>query len=161
MFKTIEKVLLLQDIDIFSFASTRHLAELAQVCRGRTVQPAEVIFDRGDECQTLYLLVEGTVDLTDEQGSRRPARKQCLDLWDFFSEGRHAMRAEATDEGTLLEVTYEDVMDILTAEPELSIALLKYLARAGRALASGGQTDLEVSGRDNAGRRSSGASGRW
>lgn len=134
MYKTIEKVLILHEIDVFSLAATEHLGKLAIVCRTRQVTRGEVIYEAGASCKTLHILVSGKIELGSPNGRRAISESCCLDFWAFFAESPHYSKAQALSDCVLFELDFHEVSDILTAEPELSLAILKFLARQGRAL---------------------------
>ncbi|MEE8586547.1 MAG: Crp/Fnr family transcriptional regulator [Acidobacteriota bacterium] len=132
MFKTIEKVLLLHEVDLFSLAQTEHLGELAAVCQVREVQVGKILFKAGEPSKRLRILVEGRVRLGEGEEVRELSSVSSLDEWAFLAEAGHSCRAEAVQDSVLLEISFEDLSDILTAEPELCLALLRYLARQGQ-----------------------------
>jgi CRP-like cAMP-binding protein len=131
---TIEKVLLLQDLEIFGFASTEHLAKLALVCHQIEFDVDNIIFRKGEPSSKLYLLVEGHVSLENREGQKAVVEKCALGFWSFFAESTHRVTASAQGKCTLLAVSLEDMVDLLTAEPEFCLAIVKYLARLGRTL---------------------------
>lgn len=133
MLTTIEKVLLLQDLDLFSLATTEHLAQLAALCRESNPGRDEIIFRQADPCSKFYLLVEGKVSLQD--GAQSLIVEKCgLDFWSFFAQTQHRMTARAVEECVVLAAGSEDVVDLLTAEPEFCWAILRYLARLSASL---------------------------
>ena len=131
MFKRIEKVLLLHEVELFSLALTEHLGELAAVCQVREVRTGKILFEPGAPCKTLRILVEGRVRLGQGEKAREASGVSSLDEWAFLAEAAHSCRAEALQDSVLLEISFEDLSDILTAEPELCLALLRYTARQG------------------------------
>ena len=128
----IEKVLQLQDIDLFGTAYTEHLAQFASVCQERGVEADTDLFQQGHECDTLYILLEGRVELASETGTRTTVQKCALDLWSFLSQGTHQHTAKALENCRLLTVSFDEMVDLLTAEPEFCWAVTKYLAQLGR-----------------------------
>jgi CRP-like cAMP-binding protein len=133
MVTIIEKVLQLQDIDLFGSAYTEHLAQFASVCQEKGVAADANLFQRGHECDTLYILLEGRVELGSETGARTAVQKCALDLWSFLSQGNHQHSAKALDNCRLLTVSFDEMVDLLTAEPEFCWAVTKHLAQLGRA----------------------------
>ena len=131
MFKTIEKVLLLHEVQLFSLAQTEHLGELAAVSQPRQVAAGEVLFEAGQPCRKLLILVKGRVRLGEGEGAAEYANGSSLDDWAFLAEAKHSRTARAVQDSIVLELAHEDLIDILTAEPELCLALLRYLARQG------------------------------
>ena len=131
MLTTIEKVLLLQDLGILSFAATDHLAQLAPLCREKTYPPGETLVRKGDPHSELCLLVQGRVRLEDSE-NQETIEKCALDFWSCLAQGAHEVTARSVEDCTVLWVPFEDLVDLLSSEPELSWAILKYHATTGR-----------------------------
>jgi CRP-like cAMP-binding protein len=132
MLNVIEKVLLLQDLDFFQFAYTEHLAQLASICREAEVGEQIVLFREGEECKRFHLLISGQVTLEREEVVVDSVEHGALGTWAFFSESTHRFTATAATDCRILTVSFEEMADLLTAEPEFCWAVLKYLARLGR-----------------------------
>ena len=134
MLTVFEKVLMLQDIGLLLMAETENLAQLAALCKETRVDDGCVVFREDSPGSQLYFVVSGKVSL--DRGGRRllTVEKDALDYWSFFSEESHQVTATALESCTLLTIAYEDLMNLLTAEPELSIALVKRLCQMGRRL---------------------------
>jgi CRP-like cAMP-binding protein len=133
MATTIEKVLALQDLEIFTFASTEHLAELAALCEQIEIAPGEVLFEQGRAPVRVYFLVEGRVNMLHEH-KNTTVEKCALDFWSVLGESEHAAAAQTLDTCSLLSASLDDFADLMTAEPEFCLAILKQVARLGRNL---------------------------
>lgn len=131
MLKTVEKVLLLQDVDIFRLATTEHLARLAAVCREANLPEKHRVFQRGDPSTQLLLVVDGKVQL--EYGADRTevVERGGLDFLSVFSETPHVCSAVALTPCMLLVVDFDDLADLLTAEAGFCWAILRFLGRFG------------------------------
>jgi len=128
----IEKVLQLQDIEIFRYSYTEHLAQLASICRESEKEEGASLFHRGAECSHLYLLVEGQVSLELESGKTVSVQKCALDQWSFFARKPHQYSASCLESCLLYTVSYEEMVDLLTSEPEFSWSLTRHLSEIAR-----------------------------
>lgn len=128
----IEKVLQLQDIDFFRFAHTEHLAQLASVCQEKELEEGTSLFLEGQTCKTFYLLIEGRMLLKSESGANLTVQKCALDQWSFLAQETHQYSAASQDNCLLFTVSHEEMIDLLTAEPEFGWAIARYLAKIGR-----------------------------
>jgi CRP-like cAMP-binding protein len=136
MLTVIEKVLLLQDMECFRYAYTEHLAELASLCTEKTYEHGSVLFAEGQPSTLLHLLVEGFVKL--EAGGKEVATvEKCgLDHFSSFARCSHLYTARAVENCTVLMVQVEEMVDVLTSEPEFCWAIARYMAQLGRDLES-------------------------
>lgn len=132
MLTVIEKVLLIQEMDFFSFAFTEHLAQVAGICKEIRVRPETIIFHENEPCRLLHILTSGHVILETDGQEIGTLRRGALDFWAFFSEDSHEFTCQALEESLVLTVSFEDMVDLLTAEPEFCWAITKQLARLGK-----------------------------
>ncbi len=131
MLKTVERVLLLQDLDIFRLANTEHLARLATLAREDSLPSGRVLFRRGDPSTELHLVVEGKVLLSNGRGLEEVAERSALDFLSVFSEAPHSVSAETAGSCLLLTVSFDDLVELLTAEAGFCWAILRFLGRFG------------------------------
>ena len=61
MLLTIEKVIILKSVSIFSDIAERGLVEAATVLEEIRAEPGQKIFEKGDTGNSLYIVVEGSV----------------------------------------------------------------------------------------------------
>jgi CRP-like cAMP-binding protein len=128
MMTVIEKVLLLQDLELFRQASSEHLAQLAAVAKVIDVEKDSILFRRGETARNLLLLLEGTVMLEDGTTQSPVQGREALDYWSFFSQNPHRYTARTTGQCRLLSVSLDDMVDLLTSEAEFCWALIRELA---------------------------------
>lgn len=131
MLKTVEKVLLLQELEMFREATSDQLAALAMISKQRGFQKGETLFRAGDKCHCLVLLVSGRVRL----GSSEEApivETTVLDPLAFFAGKSHDTTGRAISAGTLLESPQDELNDLLISEGEFGWIVLRQVARLGR-----------------------------
>jgi CRP-like cAMP-binding protein len=132
MLTVIEKVLQLQDLDLFEFVYTEHLAQLGSICRETELSKGTVLFRQGDTSKRLHMVVGGKVALEVKGEPVGSVEQGSLDVWSFLAERPHSVTAKALETTTLLTVTFEDLVDLLTAEAEFCWAITKKLASLGQ-----------------------------
>ena len=141
MLKTVEKVLHLQDLEVFRWASTENLARLAVLSREREIPSESVLFSRGEPSSELYLLVQGRVEVRDGRERISQLEKAALDVFSIFSNKPHAVTARTLAVSTFLVVSYEDLVDLLTGESEFCWAVVRYLAGRARKLGEDSESE--------------------
>jgi CRP-like cAMP-binding protein len=132
MLTVIEKVLQLQDLDLFEFAYTEHLSQLGAICHETEVSEGTVLFREGETSRRFYMVVRGNVALEVNGEPVATVKQGSLDVWSFFTERPHTVTAKALETTTLLTVTLEDLVDLLTTEAEFCWAITKKLACLGQ-----------------------------
>jgi CRP-like cAMP-binding protein len=126
MLKTIEKALLLQEIDYLQFASADHLMQLAESGQEQVFKKGDYIVRAGDPSQTLYLLLLGRAAAEETGG--RSIEKTAVNLCACLAGATEVCNYVCLDDCTVLAMGVSDLMDLLAGEPELLMALLKYFA---------------------------------
>lgn len=130
MLTTIEKIFLLQDIEFLSQASADHLALLADLFEEKTIPAGRYLFRAGTPGSTFYLLLEGRVQLERGGVAGEVLERGPVNLWACLSGRPGTVAAKCVTECRLLVMPSEDLIDSLTTEPGLSLAILKYHAQA-------------------------------
>lgn len=128
MLTTIEKVLILQDVEPFGLVSTECVAEIAMRCREVVFPAQHVLFRNGDPPLQLYILVEGAVQIN---GENSRVEHSVLGLWALCAELPYRESVRTLEQSKALVLTAEDFEELLSSETELCRAVLKYLARSG------------------------------
>ncbi|HKX49265.1 MAG TPA: cyclic nucleotide-binding domain-containing protein [Candidatus Binatia bacterium] len=124
---TIEKVIFLKSVDIFSHATVEELGRVAALTEEVHFEPGETIFRQGEPTDAIYLILAGRVtiesngrivrEITDRQAfgtvaalDRNPA-VHTLKAMDAV----HALKLSAQDFDDILSVDFECVRSVLRA----------------------------------------------
>ena len=133
----IEKVFLLQQIDLLRGARSAHLALLASIAEEIEVEPDVVLIREGEPTDALYVVVRGSVELRGLAGHQVLATDQMsFGSWALIDEAASPVGARTTESAHLLRITRDDFQDLLSDHPELAMGLLQGLARRVRTLVS-------------------------
>jgi ATP:ADP antiporter, AAA family len=128
MLTTVEKILLLKDLDAFTLASTDHLALVASVCTEQSAGPGTLLFRPGEVPRCVHLLVQGDVRLQKADGTETIERNCALDLWHCIAGKNYNLQATCITKCSLLLLPSQELFDILSSEPDLSLAILRRVA---------------------------------
>ncbi|MEE9134018.1 MAG: Npt1/Npt2 family nucleotide transporter [Gemmatimonadota bacterium] len=131
----IEKVFLLQQVDLLHDARSEELALLASIAEEIEVERGTVLLHQDEPTDALYVVIHGAVEL-------RRAGEQLLTAqdgtpfgtWALIDEEPSLVGATAVEDTQLLRITREDFYDLLADYNELVRDLLKGLARRVRKL---------------------------
>jgi CRP-like cAMP-binding protein len=127
---TVEKVLFLKSIDLFSQIPGEDLSQIAQITDEVHFEEGEAIFLEGDPGDTLFFVIEGKVRIhtaTAEVavlGERQVFGEMAL----LDSEPRSAS-ASAVSDLTLLKIQRDDFNEILAEKSEIAQGIIKVLTR--------------------------------
>ncbi len=134
-YTVVEKVLLLQNVDLLSAARTEDLAVLAAIAEEVLYPEGTVVFEEGQLADGLYVVIRGELVLTrNGKEMSRIGDRSTLGAWDLIEGGPRVFGTYAAAETLLLRVERQDFDDLLMDYPELGQSILKGLVRRFRRL---------------------------
>ncbi len=135
MLTTVEKVIFLQDIDIFEFTSTEDLSYIAAITDEVEFQADELIFEEGEISDAMYMVIEGKVRLT--RGSQEvmvAQKKDVFGTWALFDDEPRVASAKTLENSRLLHIDKEDFIDLLADHVAITQSVLKTMVKRLRNL---------------------------
>jgi CRP/FNR family cyclic AMP-dependent transcriptional regulator len=135
MFTTVEKVIFLQDIDIFESTTTENLAHIAAITEEVEFKKDQIIFKEGEFSDALYLVIDGQVRLERENRLVRIAkRKDVFGTWTLFDDEPRVVTATTLEDTHLLKIDKEDFFDLLADHVQITQEILKTMTKRLRGL---------------------------
>lgn len=126
----IEKVLLLKKVHFLDGAPPETLAWVAESAEEESFHENEVIFEKGNEAETTYVIVEGSVQVyNDKKTLRTLVAGECFGLLSLLDEGTRSASAKAITGCKLLGIGQGVFRQILLKNPEVMTTLLSVLAK--------------------------------
>jgi len=136
MLSVIEKVLLLQNVEVFTDIPTDKLAGLAAIARETFVLAGDSLYQQHDRPDALYLVLEGKVGLyKGDREVRQVTNQGPFGTWAFFDGEPRALTATALENSRLLRVDRAEFMDLLAEDVRITQGVLTALARQLRKVA--------------------------
>ena len=130
MLTTIEKVLLLQDVDIFLETETEHLAKVAAIAQEVRFASGTTIFREGEPSDALYVVLDGTVSLRKAELEKTLVReKETFGMWALLDESPRLVTAVAVADTRALKIEQEYLYDVLSSHFDIVRGILKCLVR--------------------------------
>lgn len=128
---TIERVLLLKGVDLFSRIPSEDLAAVAAVASEVHLDAGETFIRQGDAGDCLYLLVEGEVGIVLPGVGRVAVRKAGTSVGEMAILTGQPRSADcvALTEVTALRIDREDFADLLVDQPPVALGIIDVLAR--------------------------------
>jgi CRP/FNR family cyclic AMP-dependent transcriptional regulator len=130
MISTIEKVLFLKSVDIFSQIPAENLAQIEKIVKEVYFDQGQCIIKQGEIGNCLFLIIEGEVKvLTDDNEIARLGEKECVGEMSILdSEPRSASVIAVTDV-VLLKINQEDFYEMISERPEIAQGVITMLTR--------------------------------
>lgn len=135
MLTVIEKVIFLQNVDVFAKVPTEQLAFLAAITEEVTVSAGDSLYRKGDASDALYLVLEGSVRLHREDEEIAVAGpKEAFGTWALFDDEPRVVSATAVEDCRLLRVDSDEFIDLLADHVQITQGVLKTMVDRLRGL---------------------------
>lgn len=135
MLTTVEKVLFLQDVDIFEYTSTEDLAHIAEIVDEIELKPDEIIFKEGEIPDAMYIVSKGKVILLRAGQKVMVAKeKDVFGTWALFDDEPRVATATTLEDTRLLRIDREDFIDLLADHVAITQSIMKTLVKRLRNL---------------------------
>ena len=127
---TIEKVVFLKSVDIFSHATIEELGRIAALTEEVRFEPGETVFRKGEPTDAIYLILSGRVAIEDDgQIVREAAERQALGTVAALDRNPALHTVKAMDAVYALKLNAQDFDDILAVDFELVRAVFHALCQ--------------------------------
>jgi CRP-like cAMP-binding protein len=127
---TVEKVIFLKSVDIFSHATIEELGRVAALTEEVHFEPGETIYREGEPTDAIYLILTGRVVVEGNGGVVREIReKQAFGTVAALDRNPAIHTVKAIDPVHTLKLNAQDFDDILSLDFELVRAVFHALCR--------------------------------
>jgi CRP-like cAMP-binding protein len=143
MLSIIEKVILLQNVDVFAETPSEQLSYLAAIAEELTFSAGDIVYKSDEPSDALYVVLEGKVRLHRGKeeitvaGSNEP-----FGTWALFDETPRVATATAVDDTRALCIDRVDFLDLLSDHVQITEGVFKALVGRLRGLLDRVGTDL-------------------
>ncbi|MCH7818729.1 MAG: cyclic nucleotide-binding domain-containing protein [Candidatus Marinimicrobia bacterium] len=132
---TIEKILFIKKVDIFSEAIPESLLHVASIANEISVAKGEIIFTEGDPSVYLYLVALGKIRISrEEREIFHAVQNESFGLVGLVEERQRATHAMALSDSTLLRVGHSDLFDLMEDYPAITRGVLRGISKVLRKL---------------------------
>jgi len=130
MLTVIEKVLFLQDVNIFEYVTNEDLSYIASIAQEVRFDADKVIYKEGDNSDSMYMVLEGKVRI--HMGESLVMMEDLNDVfgaWSLFDDEVRLVSATAFEECLLLQIYKEDMLELLADHVGITEGILKAMAK--------------------------------
>lgn len=130
MISTVEKVLFLKSIDLFSQIPGEDLVRVGQIAEEVDFEPNEAIMTEGEIGDSMYLIVAGRVQV--HKGSRlvvELGERECVGEMAILDSEPRSATVRASTQVAALKIEREDFYDLMTEKQEIAQGIIKVLTR--------------------------------
>jgi len=130
MITTVEKVLFLKSIDLFSQIPGEDLAQVALISTEETREQGEEIFAEGEAGDALYMVLEGKVRVHKlDRVIAELAERECFGEMAILDAAPRSATVTAVSDTNLLKISREDFEEIMSEKPEIALGIIRVLSR--------------------------------
>lgn len=139
---TVEKVLFLKSIDLFSQIPGEDLARVAQIAEEIDFEPKETVITEGELGDSMYLIVAGRVQVY--KGDKlivELAERECVGEMAILDSEPRSATVKALTSVQALKIEREDFYDLINEKMEIAQGIIKVLTRRLRSTTDGQSQD--------------------
>jgi CRP-like cAMP-binding protein len=126
---TVERVLVLKQIDLLQTAGPRHLLALAELVREVAMTAGQAIYGEADLADAIYVVYEGRVRLlTGDKELSTVGPGEAFGTWALVDDSERGQRAECAEDGLLVALGREDFYEFAATDPTLLQGIIRVLA---------------------------------
>ena len=130
MISTVEKVLFLKSIDLFSQIPGEDLAQVGLISTEEGRDQGDLIFSEGEAGDALYLVISGQVRVhRDDRVIAELGERECFGEMALLDAAPRSATVTALSDVSLLKITREDFQEIMAEKPEIAMGIIKVLTR--------------------------------
>ena len=135
MYSVIEKVIFLQDIDIFKEVRVEDLSYLALISEEIHYMKGQHLYKVNECADALFLVINGKVRLhRDGQEINTIGSLEAMGTWSLFDNQPRVATATALEDTETLRISRDDFYDLLSDHVKIAEAVLRSLSRKLRAI---------------------------
>ena len=124
----VDKVLTLQNVDVFRLATTEMLAYIGSIAGEVQASKDEVIFSEGEVSDAMYVVVAGHVRLEKEGKEVMTAGEgESFGTWALFDHQPRLMTAIVLEDVHLLKIRSDDFYELLSDHDEITPVIFRPL----------------------------------
>ncbi len=135
MLTIIEKVLFLQNIDVFEHVPSELLGYIAAIVEEVNYSANDVIYNVNEHSDSMFLVLAGKVRLHINQRDIAFAEaNEAFGTWALFDDSPRVVSATTIEDAHLLMIDREEFVDLLADNVQITQAILKALVLRMRSL---------------------------
>jgi CRP-like cAMP-binding protein len=133
----IERVLLLQGVELLSDVTSEQLSYVAMIGEELTLETGSVLFSEGDPPNGLYVVISGKIAVTRGKNLiERIGPNGSLGVWGLFDEQPQLATARADEPSQLFFVPRNEFYEVLSNHVDIVQSVFKQLVHRLRKLAT-------------------------
>ncbi|MGF1670809.1 MAG: Crp/Fnr family transcriptional regulator [Balneolaceae bacterium] len=142
----IEKVMLLQNVELFSDVPTEQLSHLASIAEVRHIDQGKILFHENDPSDALYILISGKINMVKNNSTIYEIGDfEAVGTLGFFDQEPRIFTAVCEKPCRMLEIDSTAFFDLLEERIHIARYLLKYFVKRLRAVYDGSSETLILS----------------
>lgn len=130
MITTVEKVLFLKSIDLFSQIPGEDLSQIALISTEESRDQGEEIFAEGESGDALYLVLDGKVRVhKSDRVIAELGERECFGEMAILDAAPRSASVTTLTDTNLLKISRDDFQEIMAEKPEIANGIIKVLLR--------------------------------
>jgi len=130
MYSTLEKIILLKSVSLFSNIPVGKLAKIAGITQETRLPAGEVVMRAGEFGDSLFIVADGTVRVHKAgQDLARLTKGDCVGEMALLDHSPRSADVTVDEDASLLRIGREDFNELMAVNPEMMLAIVQLLVR--------------------------------
>lgn len=130
MYSTLEKIILLKSVSLFSNIPVEKLGKIAGIAQEMRFAAGEVVMRAGEFGDSLFIVADGTVRVHKAgQDLARLTKGDCVGEMALLDHSPRSADVTVDEDAALLRIGREDFNEVMAANPEMMQAIVRLLVR--------------------------------
>lgn len=143
MLSIVEKVIFLQNVDVFTEIPSEQLSFLAAIAEELTFSAGDTVYKSDEPSDALYVVLDGKVRLhRDGEEITVAEASEPFGTWALFDDTPRVATATAAEDTRVLCIDREDFLDLLSDHVQITEGVMKTLVGRLRGLLDRVGTDV-------------------
>jgi len=135
MLTVVEKVVFLQNVDVFSEVPSEQLTYLASIATVEDCLKGDIVFRENEPADALYLVLDGKVILErDGIEVKQVGSQNAFGTWALFDDESSLVTATVKENARLLKIDRREFVDLLADNVQVTQGVLKTLVKKLRGI---------------------------
>lgn len=135
MLTIVDKVLCLQNVDIFNRTTSEDLAYIGSIATELQLPEGTTIFKQDEPADSMYVIVSGRVKLhKNGQEILIAGEKEAFGTWALVDTEPYIMTATALEDVHLLKIEQDEFYDLLSDHAEITQSIFRALVQRTKRL---------------------------
>ena len=130
MYTTLDKIIILKGVDLFSSLTADELFALAQIATEERYLNGEIIFNEDDPGDSMYVIIHGSVSVFNQKNDLAELLKgECFGEMALLDHEPRSSSIKASSDLTILKIDENNFYNLIAENVQITQGIMKILSK--------------------------------